>query len=284
MAFREVTVEVPQTLQLNKYVPNFDKVVSTLPSGGKAYPKNLEIKYRPYTFGEVKTISQTGQSNLTVRDRILEILKGVQVSNGFDPLNLTLQDVFCLGFLRKVRTFATSNKISIPHFCDGCKKPTQFVLEENEVLDFNDIKAPSLPISFNMYDETFEFSPLTVKNYFDYLDYVLKSIDLNEEVDTGVAVMAAQCISHSFEDSYRAIFNAGPNESSLLAEIDSLLNHDLKPIEMYCRNKKGEEICNYKTTIKLDEVDRLVLPFRSEHEEPTTSGLHFGKKLGNKSK
>lgn len=283
MAFREIVVETP-TQQLNKYTPKFDKSITSLPSGGKAYPQNLEIKYRPYTFGEVKTVNQIGQNNLTVRDRILQILDGIQVSQGFNPLNLTVQDVLFLGFLRKRTTFAKQDKISIPHFCDGCKKPTEFILEENKNLEFNDIKAPALPVSFSMYDESFEFSPLTVQSYFDYLDFALKSIDQNQEIDSGVAVMAAQCISHSFEDAYKAIFNASPHESDCIAEIDSLLNHDLKPIELYCKNKKGEEICNYKTTIKLDEVDRLVLPFRSEHEEPIASSLHFGKKSRDKSK
>lgn len=276
MAFRETVVETKPVSQPDKYVPKYDKPISGLPSGGKPYPKTLEIKYRPYTFGEVKTVNQTGRSNFSTKDRINQILDGVKVSEGFDIQDLTLQDVLFLGFLRKRSTFVKQDKVSIAHFCEGCKRATEFLLSENEQLDFNEIKAPALPVSFEMHGEEFQFSPITVKNYFNYIDLAIAGIDQNKEYDPASAIMAAQCISHSFEDAYKAIFNANPQESKLLDEIDVLLNHDIKPIKFNCRNKKGDQICNHESLIKLDEVDRLVLPFRGEHEELTSSSLNFG--------
>lgn len=280
MAFRENSSEKPVEASpvAHKYIPRFFKRVTELPSGGKAYPERLEVKYRPYTFGEVKTLNQTGQTQISPRDRILAILEGVECSDGFDPLDLTLQDVFFLGFLRKRATFGKQDTIHIASYCSACRKRTNLVMRENEHLEFNDLQAPSLPIRFEMHSEEFSFSPLTVRSFIKHgLDQLLNS----ETENLSIAVLAAQCTSHDYETAYEAISSASPEEGELLDQADEFMVHDLKPVTLYCGNKREDATCGHKIEVRLDEVDLLVLPFRGEPEKPNATGLHFGKKPGN---
>jgi hypothetical protein len=276
MAFREET-GADDSRPADKYVPRFNKAIKELPSQGKAYPPKLEVRYRPYLFGEVKRINQSGHKAFSPRDRIMEILAGVQCSHGFDPLDLTLQDVLYIGFLRKRATFVKADQILIPHYCRACRKKANFLLRENQHLEFRDIKAPSLPIRFKMHGEEFAFQPLTVRRYMEYLDAGAQAAASDQEWDDSAAIMAAQCSSHGFEEAYKAVFNAAPDEAELIEAADDHLNHELMPLKLPCPNKKADgTVCGAENELKLDEVDRLVLPFRGGAEEPGAPGLHFG--------
>jgi len=272
MVFKEVSAK--KTIDpVEKYVPKINKPIKELPSQGKAYPQKLEIRYRPYTFGEVKTINN---STFSIRDRLLEILSGVTVSHNFDVLNLTLQDVLFIGFLRKRATFVKEDQIIVTERCPKCKKQSDFVLHENQHLEFHDLAAPKLPISFQMHNEKFSFTPITVKLYFDYLDQLVESTANSVDFDESIALMAIQCSSHDFENAYKAVFNASSEEMEMLEEIDKQMLHELKPVKLQCQNKIEDKICGHEHEIKLDEVDRLVLPFRGELQQSVSKKLHFG--------
>jgi hypothetical protein len=268
-------VKSGQMRKEHPYVPRFDKQIDGLPSAGKPYPKGLHVKYRPYVLGEITAISG---SKMSIRDVVEEILSGVECSHGFSPMDLTLQDVLFIGFLRKRATFSRQDTIIVPYFCSGCENETQFEMKENQDLSFRDILAPSLPISYTMYEEKFSFSPVTCNQYFDYLT---KSAEM-DDFNPNVGMLAIQCTSHSFEDAYQAIKNATPADSDVLNEIDKQMNHELEPVVLTCKNllKENEEDigkpCGHKSTVKLDEVDRLVLPFRGESDSPLSASLQFG--------
>lgn len=260
-----------------RFVPKFSSPIKKLPSGGKAYPVGLEVRYRPYSFGEIKTINQ---STLSIKEKILEILEGITVSSDFDPLDLTLQDGFFLGFSRKRETFLREDKIVIPHHCAGCDRRSDFIMQENKDLDFYDLAAPKLPIGISLHGEDFSFTALTIRQYFSYLDHLTKAVDDNNELDAEAAMMAVQCVSHSFEEAYQACFNAPPEGQDDLVEVDKMLRHELKPVTFKCTNKVETDgvasVCGHESTLRLDEVGRLVLPFRDESGEPRKSRLRFG--------
>jgi hypothetical protein len=243
---------------------------------GKSYPSRSEIRYRPYTFGEVKAINHSG---LSIKDRFEHILSGIECTNGLEKMDLTLSDALFIGFQRKRATFQKAEKVEIPHFCHGCKKRTTLVLHENSDLEFADMAAPSLPISVSMHGQKFSFSPMTVRGYLDMVDHVSEVLASGEKCDDSVAFLAAQCISHPFKEAYEAIFNASPEEAEALEMIDKLMDHELKPVSLKCENKNSDgSKCGHVSEIKLDEVDRLVLPFRGfdESEEHVRDRLQFG--------
>jgi len=255
------------------HVPKFHKPIKLLPSQGKLYPKNLELFFRPYTFGEVKTINQQSKTNFTSKTTVEQILSGVEANlPDFDLKNLTLQDALFIGFLRKRSTFLKQDKVLIHKQCTHCEKVVDFLLEENKSLEFKDLAAPQLPIYTEINGIELSFQPLTVNNYFQYLDFITDQIDKMEDFYTDIASMAVQCNNKDFQEAYDLIFSSSYEEAEKLEEVSKLLDHELKPVELACPS------CKTVNTIKLDEVDLLVLPFRGELPKPATDGIYFVKR------
>jgi len=257
----------------NKHLPETNIEVKALPSKSIPYPKDCVIKHRPYTFGEIKTIAQ---SKLNVKDKFDRVLKGIDTS--FDKLDLTVPDLIYLAFLRKISTFGVTD-LKISTKCPVCNGNVDFKISLED-FDFNELKAPKLPVIVPIKNEDYMFKPISIGKYFQLLD--------KKKEDDEIALMAMCCISKKFEDAYDYFYNAVPGEVIVLQEVDKYLDHGLKPIEeiadpkdskkrikLRCQNKVKGKLCNTKLSVELDGGQALMLPFR-KHRESSGYGIRFG--------
>ena len=253
------------------FMPEIRVATKDLPSKGVSYPKDSWIKHRPYMFGEVTQISG---SKLDTRTTYEHILSGVECS--FDKSQLTVPDVLYIGLLRKISTLG-STEIVARYNCPKCKKPGQLIFKTDD-LEFDELEVPKMPIVADMSFGEAHFSPMTVKDF-------LELADKHKESDE-IALYAIQTRNMGFEEAYKKYYNANPEDSQTLIEIDRLLFHSLKPFTRKCTNllpMEKTEIggagagsqCGHPIKIELDGGQALLLPFR-RNEGPTKTKIRFG--------
>jgi hypothetical protein len=243
-------------------------LIKTLPSGFIPYPKGCTIKYQPYTFGD---LNRFNQSKLAMRDRVDQVISGIFTS--FDKNLLTFSDFLFIGLLRKISTFG-SHRFSVRFRCPKCKNIVNADLNPTE-LEFDDLKAPELPIVFTMGSNAeLHFTPLTV------LDYI-KLSELGLEDDT-IASLAIQVRNRPFDEAKELISAATGADILHINDIDKLLFHGLKPVHIRCTAKiksdkeDGEEVpCRQLVKVDLQEDDDLIYPFRSD-ENASGDAIRFG--------
>jgi len=273
----------PKQPSIRDYLPEIKLKVDRLPSKGLAYPPGATIKHRPFTFGEIKKISQ---SRLDTKEKFEFILSGIECS--FDKLDLTLPDFMYIGFLRRISTLGTSEGVLIVK-CPHCKKDHREKIEvgsSKNHIDFNDIKAEALPVIVELADRReYYFQPITLRKLFELLDG-------NKEVNDPILLMAAQCslikegkkeYIPDIEEVYKIIENVLPEDGLMLAEVDEYLAHSIKPLKLICKNKLADDqTCGQEMSVELDGGDALLLPFRGD-KESTQRRIRFGTKVQHKS-
>jgi hypothetical protein len=239
-----------------KYFPEMGVAVDKLPSKSLAYPPGSTIHYRPYSFGEVKKISQ--MKSLTDIELFDFALDGVTTS--FDKERLTMPDILYIGLLRKISTVGVTNA-SIHCICSKCKNRVskQFSIQD---IDFHDMKAPDLPVIVTLSNQTMEFSPLSLGAF--------RKLYAMKKHDDEIAIYAAQCLNLTFEEAYKLIYNANAADHTLLEEVDEYMYHSLAPVDVQCE-------CGAKNKIEPDGEAALIAPFRVD-EGATRSRIQFGKR------
>lgn len=260
MTFTPTTRQVPavQSSTKSSNIPEVTLSVRELPSKGLTYPEGGFIKYRPYSFGEVKKTS--GDKNISTKDGFLKVLEGVECN--FDKNILTVSDVLYIGLLRKLSTLG-SVKVTVPYKCESCSTENREVINTQE-LEFEDIKfdrSNQFPVIAELSTGTYQFKPLTISAFFNAID----AGKGNDEV----GLIAACCVSHSFENSYKVVDGALGEDAEIINEVDSLLYHGLKPVPSKCRK------CGNIIQIELDGGQALVLPFR-ETRTTARNRIRFG--------
>jgi hypothetical protein len=245
------------------HLPKVSLEVKDLPSKSLSYPPGTTVSHRPYTFGEVKRISQ---SKLGIKDTFKEILKGVE-TNLPDKGMLTVPDVLFLGLLRKISTFGSS-KFSVAYHCSHCDKGSTFDLSADQI-DFAELSVPRLPIKISLSNDVeYVFTPITINDY-NYL------VD-KELADDELAILAVQCRSGGFEKNLEEFNNCNMEDGQILSEVDKLLKHEVKPVKNKCNNKLDDnKVCGGENNIELDGGRALVLPFR-KLENVNGSRIRFG--------
>jgi len=236
------------------YLPEIDVKLDSLPSKGITYPANSQIKYKPYTFGEVKKISQ---SKLSTKDIFNFILEGIQCS--FDKLDLTVGDFLYLGLLRKISSFGDAKfQITSPCICGN----KNFIIVDISKLEFEDLNVPSLPVYVTFNDKEYAFTPLTLKDYY-------KAIDNGYETDS-VALLSYSARNIEFNEMYNVFMNLTAKDFQLVSHLDKLLYHGVKPIVSHCS-------CGRDNEVELDGGQALLLPFRTDTES-FAGRIRFGSK------
>lgn len=252
---KAVLKAAPVQAVLEAIIPEVTLKLEGLPSRGTTYPKGATIKYRSYSFGEVK---KTNQEKLSEKESIELMLSGVTCS--FDKLDITLSDAIFIGLLRKISTLG-STKVIIPFACSSCKSQEKPVLDTQN-LEFDDIKAPKLPVKADLKAGEFIFTPITVKRFFWLFDNGKKHKD-------EIACAAVQVENRKFQETYDYLYNMDIEDGSVVNEVDELLYHGLKSVKLACSK------CSTVHEIELDGGQALLIPFR-EHEFAPKSRIHFG--------
>ena len=239
------------------HLPTIDLSFSEIPSKGLTYPKDGKISYRPYTFGEVKRISQ---SKVGIKEKYKEALGGITVSFGAE--NLTMSDALYISHLRKLSSIGTA-KVVVPFLCACCFQTNRPTVDTGE-LEFDDLEIKSSPVFVDLSVGEVSFSPLTVKDYFHL-------VDIGKEEDE-IALAAIQCRDMEFDKAYEMIDQLMPQDAAVLSEVDDLLYHGLKVKEFECKH------CQKRTSLELDGGQTLFLPFRPS-SEPVQNRIRFESKV-----
>lgn len=241
----------------NRNLPSTSVKVTTMPSMGKAYPDGVEIHYQPYTFGEVKSFSQS-QGKMTMSKRIDQILSGIDVV-GMAKEDLTFFDFIYISLLRRLTTM-NAIEFTLAVGCPSCGAPVKHQFSW-EGLVFDDLPAPSLPVVADICgQQDVKFMPLTLGQYKE-----LSRLGLEED-EVAIAAMTS---SLDFKAARDLFHGALGDDAALLGDIDKFLFHDLKPAQATCK------ACDTPFLAALDDEASLITPFRKS--EPTSgSRVRFG--------
>lgn len=232
----------------NDYLPEIElKSVERLPSQGKSYPKDTQVRYKPYSFGEIKQISS---SKLGLKSAYEKILSGVEVV-GMDKSLLTLADTMYLGLLRKISTLG-SNDVEVKVKCQSCGEQLSKVIQSDR-LEFDDLPAPALPVKAELEIGKVEFMPITISQYYQMVD----------EEKTGDSIYHYALMANmDTEKAYKLFYRVGTRDGRILTKIEKALYHGVTPIEKKCTKKE----CGFINRIELDGGQALLLPFRRDQE------------------
>ncbi|MFA5542234.1 MAG: hypothetical protein WDA47_00530 [Bacilli bacterium] len=229
--------------------------VTELPSHFKAYPKGTVIKYRPYSFGEVKKFNQGGK---TMQDIFQMAMEGVLVE-GMDKDDLTYSDALYLSLLRKISSLGDT-KFKVTYICSECGKPVTESIESTKI-GFDELDIPALPVVAELQQTTLEFKPFT---YGKFIQLVTEG-----KIEDEVATMAAMCSNKLFQEAYDIIYNCSTSDGVILEHIDRILYHGTKRLKFKCGN------CGKEDRVALDGRDALISPFRKS-DELIKSRVRFG--------
>jgi len=117
------------------------------------------------------------------------------------------------------------------------------------------------------------FTPITVN---DYLTLLKKNLYRNK-----TAGLAVQVRNIGFDEAYDTIYKCiDLDDMRNLDEIDKILYHSLRPINVICQNSithedKSFSICGNKINVSIDGGGVVILPFRPD-TIPERGGIRFG--------
>lgn len=238
-----------------KFIPKIKIDVKDLPSKGKTYPRNAEISYRGYLFGEIQEINSS--KGRTFLDNLKSALSGITCV-GMNVTDITLPDAVYLAILRRMSSCGTSD-FEIKYICGNpsCKKVNSRVFNQNSI-SFNDLAIDGEGIELELSDgNKYAFKPMT---YGDFLALTRGNKDIKNGQDLTrdkVAVMAVMVRNRLFSETYNNFFNLTSDEDfELLNEINSMLHHDLQPLSHKC------DSCGFENSVTLEGRDSLITPFR----------------------
>lgn len=219
---------------------------------------NPLISYRPYKFGELKTMGRS-LSQLQMIDLNLE---GIWAN--FDKELITMSDFSYIIVLRQLSTFG-SNKYNLDFECTKCETENTSVINTDS-FDFKEL-AVDFPITANISDKELEMMPFTVK---DLKSLIINGLEPNDE-----NVFASQCKNMSIEEFNKFVDEIYlPEDMEAIKELAEYMSHDLKPFKLKCKNKN----CNHVNNIKLDlEGGVAIRPFR-ENTRTVKDKFRFGVK------
>ena len=234
------------------FLPKLEISAADLPSKGLAYPVDLEIMYKPLSFGEIKRISQS-QYKSDFKASFDVVLGGLVLSSDFNKYDITLADALYIGFLRKISTFGT-NDLTLQYHCVDCDKKGEHRFKSDQ-LEFVDIKASKLPVTAELTSGKFRFSPVTVGQFL----FLIKK----KKEDDELAKFAVECLDLKFDQAYSMIESlVDPEDAHLLEIVEEHLEHGLKPVEFKCSNEIYGDTCNNEIKVYVEGGHTIIKPFR----------------------
>lgn len=249
----------------------------SLPSKGKAYPKGVSFTYTGYTYGEVQMISSSKKMPyVEIMRRAHQAIKCV--GTRMNPNDITMFDVFYLGIARKLSTLG-GNEFEISAYCEAkkCNKEFKHTFNQKDV-KFKDLDVEALPVTIELMGGVeLEFSPLTIGDFYELSEggAFYKALGCKGEINPfrdPIAVKAAQVRNKKFMEAYEIIKNiTDSDDSEAMDEIDTMLMHNLEPLEHTC------EACGRVNRLQLEGKESLIKPFRVG-ESTVRSRIRYGKR------
>ncbi len=243
----------------SKYLPSISLDKYSIPSKGIGYPEGFTIKYYPYTFGEIKQISQ---SKLSIEDKYRFVLSGIETS--FDKYDLTTSDFIYIGILRNLSTFDT-REIKVNYYCRHCFKHQMDIISLKDV-EFDDLKSDlKVPYEVEFSFGRLEFRPLTLK--------MLIELFVNGLYEDNIAVATMQSLKNKdvkeaeneFIETYNKFVYSTLEDIQKLNKVAKDFYHGISKKEFKCKE------CQQTNLVSVDggDGDVFITPFR-EHLELNT--------------
>lgn len=240
-------------------IPTFT-VIDRLPSKCLSYPENVEIAYRPYSFGEAKKLSQ---SKFSMKEHIDFVLSGVQTQGLKSKYDITYSDFLFISLLRRIATVQTQT-VSITFPCQHCESPNTYQINVSD-LEFQDIEIPKLPMIVNIKGKELRFSFFTIGNFIE----AQKKNNLKDNM----ALLAYSVTNMPYREAYSIITdnNLSFEDGSVLDVVEAQLYHGLKTKEFVCQ--KGD--CGQTSKVNLEILNMVISPFR-ENEDSYRDRIRYG--------
>jgi hypothetical protein len=242
-------------MDTSKFIPSIKLSVSRLPSGGKTYPKNVQISYRGYLFGELQEIN--GSKGRPLLDTMKDAMSGV-TTLGMDTTALTLPDAVYLGILRRMSTTGAS-EFEIKYVCrnDKCRELNTHTFSQQNI-SFNDLAIDGVGVKIELTNgKTYELSPLTFGDFIRLANGIPGSKVKGELIKNKTATLAIMCRNMPFDEVYNDFYTiTHPEDIEAIREVNELLHHDLKPLDAICKK------CGHANKVVLEGRDSLITPFR----------------------
>jgi hypothetical protein len=262
--------------QLAVQIPWIEVDVATkLPSRGIPYPEGTKVKYRTYSFGEVKMSAAVSGGAPQIVQIMENTMKGIETT-GISKDQLTFLDVLYLGVLRKVSTLR-NGEYEVPFSCTECGTVGKHKFNENQ-LDFQSLSEDitQLPLVVTLAGREVHFGPLRVREFLA-LQRGRYQKDIGGEPDR-VSLIALMITNMDFKESYALLYGLrDPDDIDAVDEVDKMLMHDLKPLTAVCQavSEKNGLVCNAKNEIVLQGREQLIRPFRTG-DKPVRSRISIG--------
>lgn len=265
---------------------------SDMPSKFLPYPDGVRIFYRPYTFDEITTFSQ---SMVDMDERLRFVMQGILVK-GMDKMRLTVSDWMYLGLLRKISSFGTESfTVTVPADAEQGRLAHTARIPVSRI-SVTDLSVPALPAVMVLDGTESTFSPLDVGRFMDLMHKLRAELRAemaekmaaagggalnvdNLPVDesemrepTTSELMAYQCTSSDPGDVLPKVKAATRSELLDLQDMDAAFYHRTDPVRLEWKQKDGKE---FSETVWIDDPTSLVWPFRGP-DKPDGSTLRFG--------
>lgn len=229
--------------------------IKSLPTGGLGYPDNAKIKFRTYTFGEIK---RSSTSSKDIIGSLKLAMRCLTVSN-LERENISIMDMFYIGLIIKASSLG-GEKFELPYICPHCQTQGKKVLTQNNI-DFRELdeRIQELPIEAEIAGRILKFAPMTVKEFIDLYSGSYDQILVDNKPDT-IGSYAMLCKSLGFKEAYDLFNNITDAEDmEVLEEIDKSLMHNLEPVKVKCENLK----CGMSISVQMEGKEALLRTFRS---------------------
>jgi hypothetical protein len=245
-------------------IPWIDIEMPKMPSRGVLYPAGTKIRYRTYSFGEIKNASASSGAGPAIVQIIENTLRGLDVT-GMEKDQITFLDCMYLGVLRKMSTLRDGD-YEVPFRCTTCGVAGVHKFKEKD-LDYRSLseEVTGLPLSVEISGRKVDFGPLRVKEFLALQRGRYQKVIIGGEPDR-VAMNALMITNLEFKDAYTLLFGlTDTDDIEIVEEVDQMLMHDIKPLKGICQAvaDKSGVICNTENDILLQGREAIIRPFRA---------------------
>lgn len=269
--------------------------ITSIPTGGIAYPENWSIEIPPYSFAQSSGVKET---DFTQKRFYNYILDGVRTN--FDKSLLVLEDVFLISMARKLVS-SKSSKVTLTSSCPECLNNNKITLSLQDAIKFEKCKITNrdkypLKVQFSKYigwyrhltlDESLQMMKniSSEKSTGSVLNIVKRTVKLVELVgedkvekvlyeeknsnatDKDTKLDATDKDTKLDEDSLKSLYETFiDDDAETLDEIlDIFESMKLLPIKVTCQDDKCGAV--YNQELNMRGLTEYLTPFRGNSEK-----------------
>lgn len=254
------------------------KRVTALPSNFLAYPKDVEIYFKPLTTGEIERLNE---SELSLTLKIESDMNSIFVK-GMDKYDLTKDDYAYIALMRKL--YSQDEVLGVLNYrCEECQNMNrvEFNLKELEFTFPEVVKAPALievggywlKIGFMTVKGMLELAKLQETKSLQPSDTYAMMV---QGVGTGIDINSITWREKTFDEIVKIIESAWGEEIEVLSTVDTMLYHGIKPMEVTCTQTPIQmvdsetqevvesKVCGHKQMEDLGDIFALIFPKRRD--------------------